>query len=503
MALDEELKVIFLLTIVWFTEQGCKRINASPIIGQIIAGMIVGPALLDVIPYTDAFRLLGKIGVMILVTESGLSVDLSEVREVGVRAFFAATTGVIFPVLLSFIFYSGLLGAGWKTTLAVGAALAPTSLGFSAQMLGEVGELKSLSGQLICTAAVVDDVISLLLLAEVQALGNDNPKWHDYALPVAGSVGSVVVGIITTVLISGQSQALRVWLSSLDVKENCLTSTRPTPSPCRPGAPYNPLTLGDKGKTQDTVASSLSGSTATVRAEGKSRGDYVLLVMVLSLSTLMAYLSALVGSSDLLGCFLGGVAFSRVPGVQTAWARQLKRFSLWGVRLFFSATVAFSIPSLVDSGGLLQLESVWRGLVLTVAAVGGKMMVGLFAIPLTPLGFATLGWAMNGRGEFSFLIAQEASEEGILEARDYSAVVWALLLSSVSAPIAFRRALAAAGAGAFSASTRAGCNCEPDGVSVVDGRAQGERMPGDVEESVHKEWGELERYPEVGDDHGA
>ena len=63
-----------------------------------------------------------------------------------------------------------------KAALAVGAALSPTSLGFSAQLLGEVGQLATPIGQLICTAAVVDDVLSLLLLAEVQALGDDNPK---------------------------------------------------------------------------------------------------------------------------------------------------------------------------------------------------------------------------------------------------------------------------------------------------------------------------------------
>lgn len=63
-----------------------------------------------------------------------------------------------------------------QTALAVGAALSPTSLGFSAQLLGEVGEVATPIGQLICTAAVIDDVLSLLLLAEVQALGDDNPE---------------------------------------------------------------------------------------------------------------------------------------------------------------------------------------------------------------------------------------------------------------------------------------------------------------------------------------
>lgn len=77
---------------------------------------------------------------------------------------------------------------------------------------------------------------------------------------------------------------------------------------------------------------------------------------------------------------------------------QMKRFSQWGARLFFSATVAFSVPSIYKDGGLLRLEPFWKGLVLTAAAVVGKLVVGLFAgPPLTFSGFLKLGWAMNGR----------------------------------------------------------------------------------------------------------
>lgn len=102
------------------------------------------------------------------------------------------------------------------------------------------------------------------------------------------------------------------------------------------------------------------------------------------------------------------------------------------------------MPSIYGDGGLLRPKPFWKGLILTAAAVVGKLVVGLFAgPPLTLSGFSKLGWAMNGRGEFSFFIAQESSDQGILTAEDYSAVVWALLLSSTAAPIAFRRALAA------------------------------------------------------------
>ena len=122
----------------------------------------------------------------------------------------------------------------------------------------------------------------------------------------------------------------------------------------------------------------------------------------------------------------------------------MKRFSQWGLRLFFSVTIAFTVPSLYQDGGLFSAEPFWKGLALTVAAIVGKLAVGVFAgPPLTFSGFLKLGWAMNGRGEFSFLIAQEASDEGVLSAEDYSAVVWAILLTSLTTPFAFRRVMAA------------------------------------------------------------
>lgn len=114
MALDDELRLVLLLAAVWSTERACKKISISPIVGQILAGLVVGPALLDLIPYVEAFRLLGKVGVMILVVESGLVVDLEEVRRSGSRASLAAATGVASPTILAFIFYWGFLGVGWK-----------------------------------------------------------------------------------------------------------------------------------------------------------------------------------------------------------------------------------------------------------------------------------------------------------------------------------------------------------------------------------------------------
>ena len=184
----DELKVAALLAAVWASGASCRRVGVAPLLGQVVAGVLLGPALADVVPHSEAFRVLGKLGgacvrsrcglrrltptrrrpraVLALVVDSALSVDVAEVKRVGSRALFMAATGVVCPVVLALAFMVA-TGDGWKAGLAAGAALAPTSLGFSAQLLADMKYLQSSAGQLICTAAVADDVLSLCLMSEV------------------------------------------------------------------------------------------------------------------------------------------------------------------------------------------------------------------------------------------------------------------------------------------------------------------------------------------------
>lgn len=147
-------------------------------------------------------------------------------------------------------------------------------------------------------------------------------QWYDYAVPVLASVGSVVVGSVATVFISSKTEPLGAWLESLN-----RTSNKRNPS-----APSAEVAVPLEGSVATTTNAASSLPTIQNAAESGEkrgvglvvgRGDRVLLMMVLAFSLVFAYLSSLVGSSDLLGCFLGGLAFSGVPGVQRVWARQV------------------------------------------------------------------------------------------------------------------------------------------------------------------------------------
>jgi|EP00945_MAST-04E_sp_MAST-4E-sp1_P000517 Kef-type K+ transport system membrane component KefB len=360
-----------------------RIIKTSSLLGHLIAGIIVGPACLDIVPYAEAWRFLGKLGVMLLVVEAGLEVDGERVRKHGARAFAAALSGTIFPVLLALFGAVVIFEADVRVGLAAGSAIAPTSLGFSAKLLGPEG-LQTQLGSIIAIAAVVDDVLSLCLLEIVRALATAISVW-DYVRPVIASAGSIAVGLLVAVLFKKYSLPGRARARG-----------------------------GDAG-----ILTSLS-------------------LLVLGLS----WACAAMGSSDLLGCFMSGVAFSGSIPSKQAFKTNFGRLTKVGTSLFFACSVGFGVPSLLSGSGLFSGPALARGAWLLFAGIVGKAFpLGLFATPLTWGTFFKFSSAMQGRGEFSFLIADTAKAEGILDEGWHAGSVWGVFLASLFAPFAFRAVL--------------------------------------------------------------
>ena len=135
-----ELPLVVLLSSTYVLDKTFEHIlGVSPILGNLSAGFLVGPAVLNLVAYPGAYTLIGKAGIMLFVVESGFQVDKASVQRLGGYAFIAASVGVFGPVLLSLAVMVLGYGAAPLSGLAVGAALAPTSLGFSAKLLDDAG----------------------------------------------------------------------------------------------------------------------------------------------------------------------------------------------------------------------------------------------------------------------------------------------------------------------------------------------------------------------------
>eukprot|EP00944_MAST-04C_sp_MAST-4C-sp1_P011558 g11558.t1 len=380
----KEASIALLFFSIWCFETFTENVlKTSPLLGAICAGVIVGPVL-QVAPYPNAFAFMGKIGVMLLVLESSLEVKIEQVKSIGPRAFLAATFGVCTPVLLSLLVMCVVFQQPVRVGLAVGSAIAPTSLGFSAKLLGS--ELKTDFGQTIAIAAVVDDVLSLMLLGIIQSLDTAVTTW-DYCKPIVGSLGSIVTGLLMIFFVL--PKPLLLLRSKIPVKQQ----------------------------------------------------SNMYIILLLALSICFAWLCAIVGSSDLLGVFTAGLVVGNTldfNDVSKAFEKNFGVLTTHGTSLFFACTIGYSF-AVGSSDGMFSGPAIGKGAILTLVAIVGKMLpLGLFAKPLTLNNFLKFSFAMNGRGEFSFLIAKEAKEQGILNSSDFSATIWGAFVSSLLAPFLFR-----------------------------------------------------------------
>jgi len=153
----------------------CRRVGVSPVIGEMLVGVLMGPnspiGLKDFLPFSDFFILAGDFGVTLMIFESGMHLNFDMIKKVGAKAFVVAILGTFLPIVAGIGIMSAFDFEVWPVGLSVGVALAPTSVGMALKMLGEKKQLDAEFGQLIVTAAFIDDIFSLVALTMLLQIG--------------------------------------------------------------------------------------------------------------------------------------------------------------------------------------------------------------------------------------------------------------------------------------------------------------------------------------------
>jgi Kef-type K+ transport system membrane component KefB len=147
----------------------CERIRQPAVLGELLAGVLLGPSLLGLVPLSAGILLLAEIGVILLLFEVGLETDLGELLRVGGPAMMVAFVGMVLPFLGGYLL-TRIAGFSTLTAIFVGAALTATSIGITSRVLSELGMLSSREGQIILGAAVADDILGLVVLAVVSQI---------------------------------------------------------------------------------------------------------------------------------------------------------------------------------------------------------------------------------------------------------------------------------------------------------------------------------------------
>jgi Kef-type K+ transport system membrane component KefB len=146
-----------------------ERIGQPAVLGELLAGVLLGPSLLGLVPLSSGILLIAEIGVLLLLFEVGLETDLGELIRVGGPAMTVALVGMALPFLGGYVL-TRVAGFTTLTAIFVGAALTATTIGITSRVLSDLKVLGSREGQIILGAAVADDVLGLVVLAVVSQI---------------------------------------------------------------------------------------------------------------------------------------------------------------------------------------------------------------------------------------------------------------------------------------------------------------------------------------------
>ena len=332
--------------------------------------------------------------------EAGIDVDVSSLRLIGTRGVLIAVVGSLLPIALG-ILLATVIQTGDGTVrnpvecLAAGATFGPTSVGVALSLLRSGGLLNTPVGQLIIAAAVIDDMIALIVLSQLESLNNDDATTN------AWTVLSPIVSATLFLVVGG-------WLALFCVPPLIQTWLHPAVPPEHLG-----------------------------KAE---------LACLFALVLALMPATHVVKASYLMGTFLAGLAFCTSSTLHSEFVRQFKRILQWLLRIFFAASIGFQVP-IKD---FIQAQVLWKGLIFCFALVG-KLAVGFLVPNFTQSPAFTdkhlrdcllTGFSMASEGEFAFVIAVFSVGQGLIGKELYASVVLAVLLSTIIPPFCLRATIA-------------------------------------------------------------
>jgi Kef-type K+ transport system membrane component KefB len=372
--------ILFTLFIVFIAAQlggeVAQRLKLPGVVGEIAAGCVIGPSLLglitpDQIAVGTPLDVLAEIGVVLLLFSVGLETRLEDLKKVGKVAFLVGVLGVVVPFGMGSLWAHG-SGFSWDKSLFVAAAFVATSAGITARVLQELHVLQRIESKVILGAAVIDDILAMLLLGVVVSLqGNGEFDPMHLVTVLVGAIGFIaVIGWGGTRVMRWNSE----WLET-------------------PRSPHSPL------------------------------------MIVLAMCLGLAYLSTRFGLAAIIGAFLAGMIASETRQRHTLEKQMLPLLALL-TPFFFVVT-----GSKIDLHELANVDALIMLAVVTVIAIVSKLAGGwLGSLSLGKRSATIIGFGMVPRGEVGVVIASLGLAAGVFNNRMYAIIVAMSLLTAMVTP---------------------------------------------------------------------
>lgn len=181
-----------------------KRFKLPQVVGALLAGLILGPAVFNIIHETDFIKQLAEVGVIVLLFNAGLESNLSEFKKSGKTSFIVAVMGVMIPLIggtiLAYCINHGKVEnvSVFVQNIFIGSVLTATSVSITVETLRELGKVSTSVGNIIVGAAIIDDVLGMLVLTIITSLAGSSVSVIKVIVKIVGFfIFSIIVGIIT------------------------------------------------------------------------------------------------------------------------------------------------------------------------------------------------------------------------------------------------------------------------------------------------------------------
>jgi Kef-type K+ transport system membrane component KefB len=341
-----------------------ERIRQPAVVGEILAGVLIGPHVLGWVAASDASHLLSELGVVFLMFSVGLATRPAQIFEVGATSISVATLGVILPLAAGYaLMRTPPFAAGVSSiqALFVGTAMVATSVGITARTLASLGQLGSASARIILGAAVIDDVLGLLVLAAVSSAAKGSINLPELA----------VLALLAILFVAFMALLAAPVLTRFAHYANRLRS--------------------DNAEFSLAIALCLGAAAIAVK----------------------------IGFAGIIGAFLAGMALAEAAGQRHDLHAQMKGATELLVPFFL-----VDIGLQLDPGLFSDASTLWLVLALiAVAAVSKLAGCGLGAFRLGRRGALQVGAGMIPRGEVGIVVAQLGLSLGVIDARLFGAVL--------------------------------------------------------------------------------
>jgi len=341
------------------------------VVGEILAGVLIGPQVLHLVAPSETSHVLAELGVIFLLFNVGLETKPSSIFKVGRMALLVAVLGVVVPMACGY-----LLMMAWDgnkiEALFIGTAMVATSVGITARVLADMGLLDSTAARIILGAAVIDDILGLLVLAAV-------------ASAAKGSVN--VAEIATTALLALGFVAAITFLGA--------------PALTRAAPHFRRLRAGNES-----------------------------FVIAILLCFGLALAATYIGVAAIIGAFLAGMALAEAVEGNHDVHQQVR-----GATEFLVPFFLVNIGMQLDLGVFTNRQTLLLALVMTLVAVLTKLVgCGLGAWGLGLRGAAQVGVGMVPRGEVGIVVAQIGLGVGVITESLFGAVLFMACATTLIAP---------------------------------------------------------------------